>query len=118
MTDEKKKRLEAAGWKVGGAAEFLELTPQEEAIVETSLILSQFVRAKREERGLTQTQFADLLGKKQPQVVRLETGQGVSFEAQFAALFALGVSPHEIGERLAAVSLKVAPKILERELVA
>jgi hypothetical protein len=34
MDSEKKKRLEAAGFKVGSVAEFLELTPEEQEKVE------------------------------------------------------------------------------------
>lgn len=34
-----KKRLEAAGWKVGGTSEFLGLTEEETAIVELKLAL-------------------------------------------------------------------------------
>jgi hypothetical protein len=34
MDEEKKKRLEAKGWKVGTFAEFLKLTPEEVLLVE------------------------------------------------------------------------------------
>lgn len=105
------QRLADAGFKETTVAEFLGLSPEEEAIVETSLILSRLVREKRQEREWSQAQLAAHLNKKQPQVVRLETGQGVSFDAQFAALYAMGVTPREIGERLAVVSLSVGSKI-------
>jgi len=35
MSAEKKQILEAAGWKVGTVAEFLGLSPEEEAIIES-----------------------------------------------------------------------------------
>ncbi|RYZ83294.1 MAG: XRE family transcriptional regulator [Proteobacteria bacterium] len=101
--------LEQRGWKEVTAAEFLGLTPEEEAIVETSLILSRLVRQTREERGWSQRELADHLGKKQTQVARLESGNGVSFEAQFAALFAMGVQPRTIAEALMEVSLNIEP---------
>ena len=41
MDEEKKKRLEAKGWKVGTVAEFLELTPEEAMLVEIKLALSR-----------------------------------------------------------------------------
>lgn len=41
MDEEKKKRLEAKGWKVGTVAEFLELTPEEGMLVEIKLALSR-----------------------------------------------------------------------------
>ncbi len=37
MNADKRKNLEAAGWKFGGAAEFLELTAEEEAQIESKL---------------------------------------------------------------------------------
>jgi hypothetical protein len=37
MKPEKKKLLESKGWRVGSAEEFLELTPQEAALVELTL---------------------------------------------------------------------------------
>lgn len=35
------KRLEAAGWKIGDASEFLGLTPEETALVELSKIVAK-----------------------------------------------------------------------------
>jgi len=37
MKPAKRKRLEAAGWKVGSAKDFLGLTPEEAAFVESEL---------------------------------------------------------------------------------
>lgn len=38
MDEDKKRRLEAAGFKVGSVAEFLELTPEEQSKVENLII--------------------------------------------------------------------------------
>ena len=38
MTDEKKKRLEEAGFRVGSVAEFLDLTPEEQAKIDNMII--------------------------------------------------------------------------------
>ena len=38
MTDEKKKRLEKAGFRVGSIAEFLDLTLEEQAKIENAII--------------------------------------------------------------------------------
>jgi hypothetical protein len=43
----KQRKLEAAGWRVGAASEFLELSPEEAALVETKLALSETLRARR-----------------------------------------------------------------------
>lgn len=38
MDETKKKRLEAAGFRVGSVAEFLDLTPEEQAKIENAII--------------------------------------------------------------------------------
>ena len=40
----KRARLEAKGWRIGSAADFLELTPEEAAFIETKLALTQTLR--------------------------------------------------------------------------
>jgi hypothetical protein len=39
--------LEAHGWRVAAAKDFLELTPEESAIVETKLALNRTLRTRR-----------------------------------------------------------------------
>jgi hypothetical protein len=38
MTDDKKKRLEEVGFRVGSVAEFLDLTPEEQAKIDNMII--------------------------------------------------------------------------------
>ena len=47
MKKRKRTRFEAQGWRFGSAADFLELTYEEAAFVETKLALSQRLRAAR-----------------------------------------------------------------------
>lgn len=61
----RKKVLEAAGWKVGSAAEFLGLDAAEQAMVELRLGLGKSLREKRTQSGLTQTQLARRIGSSQ-----------------------------------------------------
>jgi hypothetical protein len=42
---EKRKKLEAAGWDVGDAREFLDLTPDEVEFVEIKLALARRLRS-------------------------------------------------------------------------
>jgi hypothetical protein len=49
----KREALEAAGWKVGNAAEFLDLTEEEQQIIEFRLIVGRGVRRLRETHHLT-----------------------------------------------------------------
>src|SRR6516225_100414 len=60
MNAEKRKALEAAGWRLGDAADFLGLTQEERRLVELRLAVSRKVRELREKNGVTQQ---DLAGK-------------------------------------------------------
>lgn len=44
MEDLKQQRLEAAGWKVGDAEDFLELSPEESATIDAKIELSRQIR--------------------------------------------------------------------------
>lgn len=50
MKKAKRERSEESGWKVGTAAEFLELTPEESALIEIKLALSRELRERRQKR--------------------------------------------------------------------
>ncbi|MBD2329061.1 hypothetical protein [Alkalinema sp. FACHB-956] len=47
MDNAKQERLMAEGWKVGTAADFLDLTPEESMIVEMRLALSRRLKERR-----------------------------------------------------------------------
>ena len=51
MDQNKKDRLEGAGWRVANAEDFLELSPQETAFVELKLALARFLRDVRVQQG-------------------------------------------------------------------
>ena len=61
MKLEKKRRLEATGWKETTLQEFLNLSEADAQYIETKLALSRRLRQLREERHLTQTKVASLL---------------------------------------------------------
>ena len=101
MKVSRRKRLEAAGWTVGTADEFLGLTPEEAKIVEMKLALANSLRRHRLRRGWTQLDLARKLGSSQSRVAKLETGAlGVSLDLLFRALFAAGVSTGQIAREL------------------
>lgn len=74
MRSTKKKRLEAKGWKVGTAGEFLQLSPEESAYIEMKLALSKNLQERRKDKSLTQKQLARLLKSSQSRVAKMETG--------------------------------------------
>jgi hypothetical protein len=60
----KRQKLEAAGWKVGNTAEFLQLSPAEIEIIEIRLSLSKSLKQLRQQKqgacDFLQRKFASL----------------------------------------------------------
>jgi hypothetical protein len=61
MDPRRRRRLEAAGWRVGSTREFLQLSAGEAAYVEMRLALSERLRAQRRRGGWTQHELARVL---------------------------------------------------------
>lgn len=97
MKNSKHARLEARGWRVGSAAEFLDLTPEEAAFVETKLALSQCVRDRRTAQNISQTALAKRLNSSQSRIAKMEAADAtVSIDLLLRALFALGAKRRDI----------------------
>lgn len=102
MEKKKRERLLAAGWKVSTAAEFLDLSPEEEALVEARIALTRRIRSVREEKGMTQVQVARLIGSSQSRVAKMEAAdRSVSIDMMMRTLFRLGQTPRQVGRALA-----------------
>ena len=102
MNNTKKTRLEAAGWKVGTAAEFLGLSKQEAAFVEMKLALARFLRQVRMRRNLSQARVATLVGSSQSRVAKMESGDpSVSVDLLLRSVLAVGASPSQVVRALA-----------------
>jgi ribosome-binding protein aMBF1 (putative translation factor) len=100
----KRKRLEAAGWRVGSTAEFLGLTPEEMQLIDMKLALGAQLREVRGHRGWSQEVLAKRLGSSQSRVAKMEAGDpSVSLDLLVRALLAMGTSLHQIGQALSAV---------------
>lgn len=97
MKKGKRARLEAQGWRVGNAAEFLELSAEESALIETKLALSESVRERRSKQGLSQAELARRLKSSQSRVAKIEAADPtVSADLFLRALFALGATPSNV----------------------
>ncbi len=104
MDKAKRERLEAQGWKVGTVADFLELTPEESALVEIKLALSRSLKSRRQ-RIMTQSELAAKIGSSQPRVANAENGEAsVSIELLIRGMLATGATPKEIGQVIADVA--------------
>jgi plasmid maintenance system antidote protein VapI len=100
MNKAKRERLEAKGWKVGTVAEFLELTPEESALIEIKLALSRDLRERRQNQ-MTQAALANKIHSSQPRIAKAENGdRTVSIELLLRAILATGATPQDIGQTI------------------
>lgn len=103
MKASKKVKLEASGWKIGSATDFLNLSPDEEAYIELKLALSEQLRKKRIKKKLTQIELAQLVASSQSRVAKMEAGDAtVSVDLLVKSLLALGTTRKELATAIAA----------------
>jgi ribosome-binding protein aMBF1 (putative translation factor) len=108
MKTVKRKRLEAAGWRVGTVRDFLDLTAAENELVEMRVALASGLRTRRERARLTQTALAKRLKSSQSRVAKMEAGDPtVSLDLLIRAHLTLGAKRAEIGRYLAQGSVAV-----------
>ncbi len=105
MREKKRKRLEAKGWKVGGAGELLGLSPEEEAFIEIRLRLATGLKARRVRRGITQTGLAKTVRSSQSRIAKMEAGDpAVSIDLLVRTLLALGASRRDVAALISGAS--------------
>jgi DNA-binding XRE family transcriptional regulator len=103
MKATKKRQLESKGWRVSNTADFLELTPEEAAIVEIRAALSTQLKRRRT-ATMTQDQLARRIGSSQSRIAMAENGaKSVSLDLLMRALIATGATPQDIGKTIAKV---------------
>lgn len=96
-----RKCLEAAGWKVGSAADFLELSAVEAELVDMKLALSARLRKTRERGQLSQVALAARMRSSQSRIAKMEAGySGVSLDLLVQGLLAAGATRREIASAL------------------
>lgn len=103
MRANRRDKLTSKGWKVGSAAEFLGLSPEEEALIELRLRLAQGLRARRMRQRMTQAQLAAAIRSSQSRVAKMEAGDPtVSLDLLVRSLLTLGASSTDLGKIIAA----------------
>lgn len=101
MNKAKRKKLEAAGWKVGSASDFLGLSAEEAAFIDLKLQLAKDLQKKRLQKHLTQIELAQLLKSSQSRVAKMEAGDpSVSMDLLVRSLLALGASKKSLQQTL------------------
>lgn len=101
MRKSKRAVLEAHGWAVGTVDEFLGLSPEESVLVELKLRLSDALRARRTELGLSQDAVAKRLRSSQSRIAKMESGDSsVSFDLLVRALIGLGATTKDLAKAI------------------
>jgi DNA-binding XRE family transcriptional regulator len=101
MKVSKRRKLEASGWKLGSAEEFLNLTPEETAYIELKLALSGSLKERRIREKLTQVELARMVRTSQSRVAKMETGDpSVSLDLLVKTLLALGASTEDLAKAI------------------
>ncbi len=99
MEKEKQKRLEAKGYKIGSASDFLGLTKEEEEYIELKLALGETLAQQRKQKNLTQIELARLLKSSQSRIAKMESGDPtVSLDLLIKSLLAIGVTRESIAK--------------------
>lgn len=102
MRADKRKKLEAKGWKVGNAKEFLALSDQEAEYIELKLTLADNLRKERIKRHIGQVQLAKLVKSSQSRIAKMEAADSsVSLDLIIRTLLALGTSSTKLGRIIA-----------------
>ena len=105
MREEKRRRLEAKGWTVGTAQDFLRLSPEEAAYIEFKVGLALGLRKWRQRRRLTQADLAKRLQSSQSRIAKMEAGDpSVSLDLLVRSLLTLGASRLELSRIMSARS--------------
>ncbi len=91
MDATKRKAIEAVGWKVGDAADFLEMSDEERQLLDTRVELALAIRRQREALHLSQKQLGVKLKTSQPRVAKIErAAPDVSLDQLVRAFMAAG----------------------------
>lgn len=102
MKQVKKRQLESKRYKVSDTQDFLGLTDEENAYIETKVLLAKSFRELRKSKKVSQTEMAKLIGSSQSRVAKMEAGDpSVSTDLLFKGMFALGATRKDISRALA-----------------
>jgi transcriptional regulator with XRE-family HTH domain len=129
MNSDKRKALEAAGWRFGDAADFLKMTHEERQLLDARVEAAVAVRRQREAQKLSQEQLARRIKTSQPRIAKIErAASDVSLDQILRAFAAAGgrIAVKQVGQSGAAkgaperrrIRRKKAKSAVERESTA
>ncbi len=100
LSIKKAARIEAMGGRVTTVEEWLDLTPQEVAIIDMKIRLGEELKAQRQSKRLSQEKAAKLLKTSQGRVSKMERGQA-SLEQLVGSVLTLGGSTRRLARAIA-----------------
>ncbi|MDZ7957821.1 MAG: helix-turn-helix transcriptional regulator [Aulosira sp. DedQUE10] len=102
MDTAKRQRLEAAGWRVGDASDFLELSPEEEGFIEMKLSLSRYLKELRLKNKLSQANLSKKINSSQSRVAKMEAGDpSVSLDLMVRTILTVGGTREDVAIAIA-----------------
>ena len=101
MDKRKQKKLDATGWKVGNAEDFLKLSQVESDFIDLKIALSERLKTRRQTLRLTQKDVAGMIHSSQSRVAKMEAGDpGVTLDLLVKSLLTLKTSKEAIEKML------------------
>lgn len=99
LNAKKKARIKAMGGRVTTVEEWLDLTPEEVAVIDMKIRLGEELKACRRKKKLSQERVAKILKTSQGRVSKLERGQA-TLDQLTRSLLALGGSTKEVARAI------------------
>ena len=91
MNSKKRKALEAAGWRLGDAADFLGMNEEERQLLDARIESALAVRQQRQTQHMSQKQLAGRIKTSQPRIAKIErAAPDVSLDQILKAFAAAG----------------------------
>ena|SRR5258708_38940975 len=117
LTQEEIERIERKGFKATTVKDFLDLTPEDELIIELRLALSTLLHDRRKRLALSQTAVAKRIGSSQSRMARIENNDpSVSTDLLLRAVAATGATIEDIAEAIRPTH-SASQRVPGRELV-
>jgi transcriptional regulator with XRE-family HTH domain len=107
MDADRKRRLEAAGFKFGTVGELFGLSEAEEQLVEMKVAIAEAIRVLRDVRSLSQAEVARLVGSGQARISKLErSGESTSLDTLVRCMLVLGASRKDLAKTIAKAAVR------------
>ncbi len=91
MDATKRKALEAAGWKLGDAEDFLEMSDEDRQLLDARVNMALAIKRQRNSQEMSQKELGAILKTSQPRVAKIErAASDVSLDQLVRAFTAAG----------------------------